>query len=97
MSLQAQLHEAAQALRPLELRASRSMEDRRYYYAKKSEMQQIWLDINTLSRRVHLVAGDGDCMYASLSQLFRLDFHLLRAAIVGFARCNPTSTFGAGL
>ncbi len=68
----------------------------RPYNDRKTEMQDTWLQMNMLSRTVHQVPGDGDCMYASLEQLFCVDPHLLRAAIIGYARCNPMAVPPAG-
>ena len=47
-----------------------------------------WLSQHGLEREVKPGPPDGDCMFSALGRLMYSDPHVLRAGIIGYARCH---------
>lgn len=77
-------------VRRLYRRAGRNAADAAAYKAARVAVATQWLACYDLHRVVEVVSGDGDCMYGSLGRLVGCNPLVLRAAIIGFARCNPS-------
>lgn len=56
----------------------------------RAELFQAWLDARDTLRTVHLVPEDGQSLWRCLARFCVADVDILRSAVMGAARANPT-------